>query len=154
MSNPLLKIVETLRAQYNEDQTDKLTTELQMELAASIAMIIPVPVKPVGNTAQAWINHDVFISKMLDEINELYLLDLPKVKADVKKIFECRYNFVHNSILTLDETNSIVKSLLGKRGEGDVAMRDLTALTVKSLCDSALELQKVYCAELGSDNEE
>lgn len=153
MSNPLLQIVETLRAQYTEDQTDELTSALQLELAAALALIIPVPAKPLGGTAQAWINHDVFINKMLDQVNELYILDLPKVKADVKKLFEARYNFVHNPTGTIGETNAIIKSILTKRGEGDLALRDLTVTTVKSISDSALELQKQYVAELGGDEE-
>lgn len=150
MSNPLVTMVETLRAQYNEEQTDELSAAIQLELAAGVAMNIPVPAVALGNTVQAWINHDVFISKMLDDVNELYLLDLPKVKADIKKIYEARYNFVHNPTATMAETNAIVKAIVAGRSEGELALRDLTVTTVKSISDSAQELQKKYVAELGS----
>lgn len=146
MSNPLLKMVEVLRGQYTEDQTDELTEALQMELAAAVALNIPVPAIALGNTAQAWIQHDVFVSRLLDEVNELYLLDLPKVKAAVKKIYEVRYNFVHNPVATLPATNAIVKQIVG----GGDALRDLTVTTVNALTSAAEELQKKYATETTS----
>lgn len=146
MSNPLLKMVEVLRAQYTEDQTDELSEALQMELAASIALTIPVPAVKLGNTGQAWIQHDLFVSRLLDDVNELYLLDLPKVKAAVKKIFEARYNFVHNPTGTLQATNAIVKEI----SEGGAQLRNLTFTTVNALTSAAEELQKKYLTEVGS----
>ncbi len=153
MSNPLLKMVEVLRAQYSEEQTDELTLAIQMELSAGIALIIPVPATPVGSSAQAWLNHDVFISRMLDDVNEHYLLDLAKVKADVKKIYETRYNFVHRPTATIDATNAIVKSIVTNREDAALGLRDLTITTLKGISDSAVELQKQYVAEVGGDEE-
>lgn len=147
MSNPLLKMVEVLRAQYSEDQTDELTEALQMELAAAIAITIPVPATPLGSTGQAWIQHDLFVSRILDDINELYLLDLPKVKASVKKIFETRYNFVHNPTATMSATNAIVRDIQKDGGQ----QRDLTVAVVVNLKGAAEELCKKYAAEVKTD---
>jgi hypothetical protein len=151
MSNPLLKMVEVLRAQYSENQTDELTTATQMELAAALALIIPVPAQPLGRGAQSWVNHNVFINRMLDEVNELYLLDLPKVKDMVKKLYAARYNFVHAPTDTLAETNALVKSLVANTEDAVFETRDLTTQVVRGLADAALELQKQYSAEVATE---
>lgn len=134
----LLALVDSLRKQYDEDQTDELSESLQVHLAVAIAKNLCVPSESSTSGLGCWNQcHRLAVRKLLDEINELYIIDIPKVTDLIRETFVTCHDLVHNPQNVVDVVNLVTQNILKKRGEESLALRPFNYSLLNSLVNDA-----------------
>lgn len=114
MSN-LLNVVKALQERYTNDASDSLDEKVQIQLATAIGGQLPIPAVQEGSGKAYYQSmHFQTIRKLVNEINELFVLDVSCVLSCVESIYVARYNFVHAPQLSTDIVNAIVVQVAGE----------------------------------------
>ncbi len=113
MSN-LIKLINTLRASENDNGTDSFSQTLQIQLAVAIAMVLDVPVSAGETSASAYYSqqHDVRVRKLVSQINELYLIDVPLVSKLIVENYKTRFNLIHRPQESIGAVVAIANDIL------------------------------------------
>lgn len=128
----LLNLVNNLRKQYSDEQSDELSESLQIHLASAIAANLKVPNTPNITAMGCWNqDHRAHVRRLVDEINELYIIDTNKVIDLIRGSFIIQYNLIHQPQQAVEVVNLIVGHLLEKGGDTTLAHRpfDYSLLT-------------------------
>lgn len=136
-------LVEGLRAQYSEEPDDQLSETIQVQIAIAIAHTLPVP--PVEASGNGWETHRLTVRKLLDEINEQYLIDITQLTQLIRNIWMGLYNLVHNPQFALKEIAAVTACYLKKQGENETIVDTAINLSnFNATCSIVSELVKGY----------
>lgn len=131
-------LVEGLRAQYSEEPSDHLSDLIQQQLAIAIAHTLAVPAEPNGT---GWETHRLTVRKLLDDINEQYLIDISVVTELIRNIWTDLYNLVHFPQRAINVAIATAIAHVKKNGENELQVIDAINLSnFVSTCSIIAEL--------------
>lgn len=90
----LINFVNSLRADFDVKDPDHLDNVHQVQIAIGFACTLPLP--EAATALAAWNIVRETVRSTLDEINELFILDIPEVTELTKKQFMTRWSMVFN----------------------------------------------------------
>lgn len=90
----LINFVNSLRDDFDVKDPDHLDTVHQVQIAIGFACTLPLP--EAVTALAAWNVVRDTVRSTLDEINELFILDIPEVTELTKKQFMTRWSMVYN----------------------------------------------------------
>lgn len=143
----VLTIVNTLREQLLNVESEDITPALQIQLATTICQCLPIPVQASAGAVASFNEHyHQNIRKVINDVNEILLIDVDKVMRLVKSIYTARYELVHGGKSELSVLNAITEAVVGETiGTNPAEMRNLTDSTFQALksavCGALQELE-------------
>lgn len=134
MSN-IIKLVNSLRSSDNGEATEAFSETIQIQLATAMAMVLEIPLTSETN-AQTYYSqtHESKIRKLVSQINELYLLDVPLVTQLIQKNYITRFKLIHRPQEVIGAVVSIANCVLNDVRENstdiDISESELVRLGV------------------------
>lgn len=131
-----ITIADTLRQLVVNSGSKEVTPELQLLLATAIASAIDVPAEKGGDAFGAWktCGYD-YARKLVNTVNELFIVDVDNVLDSAKEIFMAKYKLVHGGFTNTKVITAFAQAAVSDAGLKNaesfatVPMNDLTSLT-------------------------
>lgn len=135
MSKQILDLTNQLRSLYTEEQPENLSELIGIQIALGVAHSLKVPANSVGSSTAAWglVREDV--RKFLDEVNEVFVIDIAALTTMVKEIYAGMYNLVHSPQFAIKEVYAIAEAYAERSAKGSIVIGEVQALaTFNAVC--------------------
>lgn len=115
------KLVNLLQKQYNEDESPVASEVIQHQLAIALNTAIPLDANAATGLI-AFNEHRSKINGILSDINELFVIDLERVRSNARELYVARWNLVFRPQQSLNLLVSLAEHSVGYENEETSAM--------------------------------
>ncbi len=126
-------VVKNLSQTLNAEEGD--TSKAEVLLASAIAICLPVPGESNGANGRTYFNtnHLDYVKRIINAVNEEFMIDVTKASKLVADIYAFRYNTVHEANATLDAFKSLVEYAYKGVSENETTFPDVSSSELKSV---------------------
>lgn len=115
MHSAAYAISKSLEAQVTDEQSECLTLRLESQLAMAIAQQLKLPTEAIGFTSSWASDHAMFTREFICAVNELFVVDVERVGKMVKRIYEMRYNLVHDAMASMKDLTYLAEKVISEQ---------------------------------------
>ena len=135
-------VVKNLAQTLNDSNSD--TSKAEVLLASAIAISLPVPAESNGANGRTYFNanHLDYTKRIVNAINEEFMIDVNITMKLVTDIFTFRYNTVHEAATTLDAFKSLVTCAYKGINDNDTTIPDFDTSELKAIVTGLCDLDE------------
>lgn len=135
-------VVKNLSQTLNAEEGD--TSKAEVLLASAIAVCLQVPAESNGANGRTYFNanHLDYTKRIVNAINEEFMIDVNVTMKLVTDIFTFRYNTVHEAATTLDAFKSLVTCAYKGINDNDTTIPDFDTSELKAIVTGLCDLDE------------
>lgn len=129
----LYTVVKNLSQTLSTDESD--TAKAEIILASSLAICLPVPTESNGANGRTYFNsnHLDYAKRVINGVNEEFMIDVTKTLKLVTDIYTFRFNTVHEANSTLDAFKALVEHAYKEISPNETTFPDISSSELKSV---------------------